>query len=95
MTSSVELRPARPDDAAGIVAAIQSGFEPRLLEAFIYGCHGIEQYVRHLIEASAFGGDTDYTVAQVDGELAGCIELRLLPKALFLNYVALFPAFRS
>ena len=31
--NDIELRAARPDDAAAVVALIREGFEPRLFEA--------------------------------------------------------------
>ena len=95
MSPEREFRLARPTDAGGIVSTVRSGFEDSILEAVIYGCHGVEMYVRLLIEASTRGGDTSYTVALVDGELGGCVELRNRRDAVIVNYISVLPHLRS
>lgn len=93
--SEIDIRPARCEDAAGIVAAIRSGMRPELLDVLIYGCYGITEFVREQIAGASFGSDTAYTVA-CDGEVvAGAIELRLMPDALFVNYISVLPEFQS
>lgn len=93
--ASVTLRDGRPDDAAAIVALVRAGFSAELVEAFIYGCHGIERYVRGLIDERARGVDTWYAVAEAAGRVVGCIEMRELADRLCLNYVAVDEAFRA
>jgi ribosomal protein S18 acetylase RimI-like enzyme len=92
---SVLIRRARPDDAARIVYLVRSGFSAELVEAFIYGCHGIERYVRSLIEDRTIGVDTHYEVAESSSGVVGCIEMRELKDGLCLNYVAVDAGFRS
>jgi ribosomal protein S18 acetylase RimI-like enzyme len=93
--TSVRIRPAVPDDAAGIVDAIRGGFAPRLLDLSVYGCSGIERYVREQIRAEAAACDTTFDVAVADERVVGTIEMRALLDQLFLNYVAVTPEARS
>lgn len=93
--SDVQLREARPEDAARIVDLVRGGFNAELVQAFIYGCHGIEGYVRSLIEDRGRGVDTWYVVAESAGSVVGCIEMRDLAGRLCLNYVAVDAALRS
>ena len=99
------ILPALPEHAAGIVAAIQSGFAPDILGATIYGCSGITNYVRHQTVLPAALADTRYVVA-LDASapapatscsqlVAGCVELRLFPNALCLNYISILPECRA
>jgi GNAT superfamily N-acetyltransferase len=94
-TDEIAIRAALPDDAAGIVTVIRGGFAPSLLDLFIYGCPGIDRYVREQICAEAGGCDTTYDVAVRHGGIIGTIEMRALPDRLFLNYVAVAPDVRS
>jgi ribosomal protein S18 acetylase RimI-like enzyme len=91
----IELRKAVAEDAGAIVALIRSSFAPGLLETTIYGCEGIEDYVRALIEAEPRAADTRYTVAVADGALAGVVEMRQLRDRLFCNYIAVARGARS
>ncbi len=95
MSDSLEIRLARVEDAGGIVAAIRSGFEPEILDMCIYGCSGIERYVRDQVYAQHLGGDTQYTVAVEGDTVAGCIEIRRLAESLFLNYISILPEYRA
>jgi ribosomal protein S18 acetylase RimI-like enzyme len=90
-----EIRPAAVEHAEAIVSAVRDGFDSRLLELFIYGCDGIVSFVAEEIAIQDRGGDAHFTVAFVDGELAACVELKRFPQSLFLNYIAVRPAFRS
>ena len=92
--TSVRIRPAVPDDAAGIVDAIRGGFAPRL-DLFVYGRSGIERYVREQILAKAAACDTTFDVAVADERVVGTIEMRALSDRFFLNYVAVTPEARS
>ncbi len=93
--SDIDIRPARPDDAPGIVEAIRSGIEPNMLDKLIYGCAGIVDYVRDQINSADLGSDTVYTVASLDDRVIGAVELRLWPGAIFINYISMLPQFRS
>lgn len=93
--SDTEIRSARPEDASGIVEAIRSGIEPNMLDKLIYGCAGIVDYVRDQIKSVDLGSDTVYTVASLDDQVIGAVELRLWPGAIFVNYISMLPQFRS
>jgi GNAT superfamily N-acetyltransferase len=88
------LRVARREDAVAIVELVRQGFEPSLLEAFVYGCSGAARYVGAQIEAREKGGDTAYFVAELGGAVCAMIEMRSLVDRLFLNYVAVDPGVR-
>ena len=93
--NDIELRAARPDDAAAIVALIREGFEPGLLELTIYGCDDVERYVRVLIEGRQRGVDTTFVVAADGDGLVGAAEMRRLGERQFLNYVAVTTGLRA
>jgi len=96
LSSAEQLRIelARPEDAGAIVEIIRRGFRPEILDRFIYGCDGVERYVRDLIRAHPVT-DTTFLVARDAGRVGGCIEMRGLPDRLFLNYVAVLPEVRA
>jgi GNAT superfamily N-acetyltransferase len=81
------IRPAIDTDSEFIVQLIQQSFDAHILDAMIYGCHGIENYVRACILAPDKITDTVYFVAENDHRIVGCIELRLIGKVIFLNYI--------
>ncbi len=91
----IGIRSAIIEDAAGIVDVVRSGIDPRLIGATIYGCEGVEHYIRHQIAARELGADTVYTVACEKERVVGCVELRLKPREIFLNYISLLPEMRS
>ncbi len=90
-----DIRPAVVENADAIVSVMRDGFDSRLLELFIYGCDGIASFVAEEIAIQDRGGDSHFTVALVDGELVACVELKRFSRSLFLNYIAVRPAFRS
>ncbi len=92
---SYNIRPARVEDAPQIVDVVRSGIDPDLVEMTIYGCRGIGAYVVEQIQARPNGGDTLYTVACDGANVLGCVEMRLLPQGLFLNYISVLPEVRS
>jgi ribosomal protein S18 acetylase RimI-like enzyme len=92
---SVRVRPATADDAGAMVAVIREGFAPELLDAMIYGCAGMDRFIRDELELPADLCDRTYTVAERDGRVLGCVELRRLPGTLILNYIAVGAELRS
>ncbi|HEX8674256.1 MAG TPA: GNAT family N-acetyltransferase [Longimicrobium sp.] len=92
---SVRVRPATADDAGAMVAVIREGFAPELLDAMIYGCAGMERFIRDELELPPDLCDRTYTVAERDGRVLGCVELRRLPGTLILNYIAVGAEMRS
>jgi ribosomal protein S18 acetylase RimI-like enzyme len=91
----VQFAIAACDDAALIVDAVREGFSADLLELMIYGSHGICKFVSEQIALQNDGGDIHYTMARCDGRFAGAAEIRRIPEGLFLNYIAIMPAFRD
>ncbi|MBN1394328.1 MAG: GNAT family N-acetyltransferase [Pirellulales bacterium] len=89
------IRSAKPTDAVSIVSIIREAFPARLLDATVYGCPGIGKYIVEQIIAQDGGGDAHYTVAEKDGEIGACAEIRRLPDRLFLNYIAVLASYRS
>ena len=81
------IRPAIETDSEYIVKLIQQSFDSQILSAMIYGCHGIERYVRACILSPEKIVDTVYFVAEVEKQIGGCVELRLIGKTIFLNYI--------
>jgi ribosomal protein S18 acetylase RimI-like enzyme len=95
MNVELKIRAARRDDAPAIVDIIRDSFQKDLLAMFLYGCSGIEKFVTEQIAIQCFGGETFYTVAQIEDQIMGCAEMRRFQSRLFLNYIAIRPAYRS
>lgn len=97
MTSGelVKFATAGCDDAPLIVDAVRAGFSSNLLELMIYGSHGIGKFVSEQIALQNAGGDIHYTMARCDDRFVGAAEIRRTPEGLFLNYIAIMPAFRD
>jgi ribosomal protein S18 acetylase RimI-like enzyme len=93
MTDDIQVRLAIPVDASPIVEIIRQGFSPALLDCMIYGCAGISTYVEQQITLTL--ADTFFAVAVSGRDILGCIELRLFPDTLFLNYIAVRPEVRG
>lgn len=93
--SECAIRSAVPADSQAILDVIRSGFLPEILELTIYGCPGAGAYIRRQIEGAGSLSDTLYTVAERSGRLDGCVEMRRLNRALFLNYIAVAPGSRE
>ncbi len=89
------IRPAAAADASQIAAIIREAFPARLVGAFIYGCPGIAKFIAEQIGVQERGGETYYAVASDNGCVVGCAEARRQPDRLFLNYIAVRPAFRA
>ena len=95
MAQEVHIRPARPDEATGIVDVVRCSIDPELLDFTIYGCDGIGRYVLDHILARGSGSDTTYTVACEGMHVIGCAEMRLDRDGLFLRYISVRPELRS
>ena len=85
--NKMEIRPAREADAEQIVKLIQQSFDTKILNSMIYGCHGIDSYLRQCFSIPESLADTVYMVAEDEDRIAGYIELRLIDKSVFLNYI--------
>lgn len=89
MSSICRVRAARPDDAERVVEVQRAGFDAAVIDATIYGCHGVARYVADRSGDAASHEATTFTVAERGGEIIGAAEMRLGADGLFLNYVAL------
>jgi len=81
------IRLASCIDAPKIVSLVRKSFNSRILNAMIYGCAGITQYLKSQISIPSGLSDTVYVVAESGGVIVGCVELRLLGDTIFLNYI--------
>jgi ribosomal protein S18 acetylase RimI-like enzyme len=95
VSAPVLVRPATAGDAEAMVAVIREGFAPALLDAMIYGCAGMGRFIRDELELPPGLCDRTYTVAEREGRVLGCVELRRLPGTLILNYIAVGAELRS
>lgn len=93
--STLEIRRARPGDAAAIAGVISAGFEPVLLDAMIYGCRGIAGYIEAALATPYVLADRRFTVASLDGLVVGCVELRRAGTSVVLNCIAVAPELRG
>ena len=83
----LKVRIARPDDADSIVELVRGGFDKKRLGTLIYGCRGMNRYIRQQLNAPGEISDTAFFVAENRGSLVGCAELRLHHDAIFLNVI--------
>ena len=83
MGHDITIRPGQPDEAGNIVELIQSSFIPELFSTMIYGCSGMQQYLRDQMSLPASLSDTLYVVAVLDNNVVGYLEMRWLSDALF------------
>ena len=90
----MKIRLAVETDAEQIVKILQQGFDKQMLNVMILGCHGIKQYVRQCIATPKSLADTFYVVAEDEGHLIGCTELRLMGETLFWNYMCIMANLR-
>jgi len=95
MEHDIQIRLARTDEAGEIVSLIRGSFTPEIRNAMIYGCPGMERFIGRQIETPGGLSDTIYLVAVAGELIVGCVELRWLPEALFLNYICTRPESRS
>ena len=86
---NLPVRPASVEDAPAIVSLIQASLAPELLSVTIYGCVGIIAFVRETIRSHIIHGDSTFLVAERDGQVVGCAELRINSGKQFLNYIAI------
>lgn len=93
--NEVAFRPARAADAEAIVALVRRGFTPDQMGLFIYGCSGIEEFVRHQIEAQAIGGESVSVVACQGERIIGCTESGKSPHAQYWNWLSVEPDCRK
>lgn len=87
------MHPSRADttDSEQIVDVIRRGFEPRLLEAMIYGCHGVANFVEDHIRLGPYSPYMYVVVKASDRRLMAAAEFRITTGTLFLNYIAVSP----
>jgi ribosomal protein S18 acetylase RimI-like enzyme len=92
---NLEIQQAAPDDAENVVELLRRSFRPEDLGLTIYGCHGIEAYLRlEFAQPREFSTST-YLVARIAGQLAGFVEFRLLDGGPHVNYIAIDSAWQK
>ena len=89
------IRAARRSDGDSIAGIIQFGFDASRIGLTIYGCHGIGAFISDQVSATERYGDTAYWVAEIDGSVAGCLEMRHRPGTARINYIAMAPGCRA
>ena len=90
----VEIRYAVERDSSSIVSIIRDGFTSDFLSTTIYGCSGVEEYIRAHIKSPARCSDTEYLVAVVSDDIIGCLEFWRGGSGLWGIYVAVVPSAR-
>ena len=83
----MKIRYAEPSDAKVIVSLTVSGFRKELLNAMIYGCNGIVNFLERQISIPLNMSDTIYIVAEIDEIVVGFVEFKIYPENIFLNYI--------
>lgn len=95
MSAAISFREARAADTSPLLTVIRNSFDPALLDAMTYGCEGADQYVRQQLALPRELAERRYMLAEVDGQVGACLELRLLEDTLVLNYIAVAAEHRS
>jgi ribosomal protein S18 acetylase RimI-like enzyme len=95
MENSLNIRIAKPEDAKAITTVMRNGFDEKHLAVLIYGCAGIDIYIKYLINMPEGTSDTAYVVAEVDRKIVGCVEFRSVGNSLVLNYISVASSYRS
>ena len=87
----MQLSHADITDSEQIIDLIRQGFEPHLLEAMIYGCHGVSNFVEDHIRLGPYSPYMYVVVKDADKRLKAAAEFRFSEGTLFLNYIAVHP----
>lgn len=89
------IRPAEVSDASGIVDILRAEFPEELLRFTIFGCPGIERYVRDVISHQDLGDSTWHVLGREEDDVLGFTEVRREVEALFINHGYVLPAARG
>ena len=73
----MKIRYAEPADATAIVSLTKAGFRQELLNAMIYGCNGIVEFLERQISIPLEITDTVYIVAEHDDVVVGFVEFKI------------------
>lgn len=95
MNATISFREARLADTEPLLAIIRRSFDPALLDAMTYGCGGADRFIRQQLALPRAMAERHYSVAEVDGRVGACLELRLVEDTLVLNYIAVAAEHRS
>lgn len=90
----MKIRYADPADATAIVSLAKAGFRQELLNAMIYSCSGIVEFVERQISIPQEFTDTVYIVAESNKIVVGFVEFKIYSESIFLNYIGTSPEFR-
>jgi ribosomal protein S18 acetylase RimI-like enzyme len=91
----VIIRRAIVGDAAQIVATVREGFTDDQLQLFVYGCDGIERYLKCELELPSHLSAGVYLVAEQEGAVTGCAQFLSRNSTLFLNYISVVSRHRG
>ncbi len=91
----VRVRFAESTDAGEIAALFLGSFPSQVGRLLIYGAKGAPEFIRMRLAAPHSLAASKYFVAECAGAKTGAAELRRQPNALFLNYIAVLPAYRG
>ena len=91
----MKIRFAQLADAQEITLLTKAGFTKELLSAMIYGCSGIDDFLKSQISIPLGIADTVYIVAESDGVVVGFVEFRIYVESIFLNYIGISPLIRQ
>lgn len=91
----MNARLAGPADADAIAALMRDSFDPATLGLTIYGCSGVARYLESRMRLPRELSDSRHIIAFAGRQPVGFAELRMMPDAVCLNYIALAPARRG
>ena len=91
----IDTRSAKARDVKHIVATVAGAFPADLTKLTIYGCEGVERYVKAVIDSSDSSSENRFNVATSRGVLVAACELRDLHNGVHLNYIAVAPTHRG
>lgn len=83
----LRARPAEVSDASAIVEIMRSEFPRKLLSYTVFGCGGVERYVRDSIRRQSAGTAVWYLFESQRSQAAAVAEVRRTQTSLFLNQI--------
>ncbi len=95
MENSLNIRIAKSEDATAITTVMHDGFNEKFLAVLIYGCAGIDKYIKSLVNMPQKISDTTYVVAEIGEKIIGCVEFRYVGNNVFLNYISIASGYRN
>lgn len=90
---NLELSRAESGDAVAIAHLLRTSFEPSIVDKLIYGCSGVQVFIRGQIEQPL--SDTQYYVARHDGAIGASVVMKVSAKKVSLGYIAVSSEMRG